>query len=658
MEALWFSFAFAISIILPACQTEIKEVKVTRMEIARETIIETVVETVVERQTMVEKQTIVELVTPTPAPEPEKERRLVICTGQEPDTLFKPATMMVTSEQVLSAIYDGPIDSRSFGYQPVILDKLPSLADGDTVLQTVTVEAGSRVVDDAGEPVILEDGVTVRPAGCHSSDCAVVFDGIPVEMEQMVVTFKLKEGILWSDGEPLTTHDSVYGFKLASDPDLPLSTYTADRTASYEASDSFTTVWTGLPGYSDSTYFDNFWHPFPEHAWADMTALELQEAEKSSRKPLGWGPFVIEEWIAGEHVTLRKNELYWRSAEGLPRFDRVIYRFVGENSNANIAALLAGECDIVDQTSHLDDQAELLLELQASGQVKAMFVTGTLWELVVFGINPVEGYERPDFFEDVRVRRAIAHCADRQAVVDTVMYGQSIVLDTYIPPLHPLFNPDVPHYEFDVAQGAALLEAVGWIDDDGNPETPRIAQDVEGVTDGTLLEFNYWTTNAAQRQQATQVLQASLAECGIKVNLEFWNPSQFLAAGADSPLFGRRFDAVQFGVPTGVEPPCEWLLGSEIASEDNAWTGVNISGWSDLAYDAACKTALQSLPGTLEHEQNHREAQRIFAEQLPLLPLYLRLKLGATRPDMQGFIIDPTEDSAFWNIEEFELDAD
>jgi peptide/nickel transport system substrate-binding protein len=564
---------------------------------------------------------------------------------------------MQAANQVQQAVYDGPIDSRTFGFQPVILEKLPSLADGDAVLETITVETGDLVVDDAGNPVMLEEGVLVRPAGCHNAECAVAYDGTSLEMEQMVVTFKLIEGILWSDGEPLTAYDSVYSYEVNADPDTPASRYTIDRTASYEAPDDLTVIWTGLPGYRDSQYHINFWTPFPEHVWGDYTALELLEAEESSRMPLGWGAYVIDEWVAGDHITLHKNDLYWRADEDLPKFDTVIYRIVGENSNANIAALLAGECDVVDQTSHLDDQAELLLELQAASQVNATFVTGTVWEHADFGIVSWQDYERPDFFGDVRTRRAIAHCIDRQAIVDTVMYGQSVVLDTFLPPDHPLFNPDVMHYEFDVEQGSQLLEEVGWVDDDGNSSTPRIAQGIAGVPDGTALEFTYTTTAADQRQKATQVMQATLAECGVKINLDYWVDGA-LDDGPDGPLFGRHFDMGQFAFLSGPEPPCWYYISQQITGPADegycGWGCTNSIGWSNEEYDAACNTAIQSLPGTPEYEQYHLEAQRIFAEQLPVVPLYLRLKLAATRPDMKNFVMDPTENSEMWNIEELD----
>ncbi len=665
----WALFALVVfvgSMVLTACEGETKEVQVT--VVVKETVVETVVETVKETVVETVKETVVETVVETvevmvePEPEPVDTgpRTLVICQGQEPDTLYDYGGNMLAGSHILHAVYDGypnGQDNNTFGYQPVILEKLPSVADGDAVLNAVTVEAGDLVVDDAGDPVTLEEGVMVRPAGCASSECAVEFAGDPLEMEEMVVTFKLIEGIMWSDGEPLTVYDSIYAFELVSDPDSTDTKYTTDRTASYEAEDDYTVVWTGLPGYRDSVYFTNFWSPKPQHAWGDFTALELLEAEESTRTPLGWGPYVIEEWVAGDHIRLSKNENYWRADEGLPYFDEVIFRMVGENSNANIAALLSGECDIVDQTAHLDDQSELLLELQASGQLNATFVTGTVWEHADFAVVPVESYDRPDFFGDVRTRRAIAHCMDRQAVVDTVMFGQSIVLDTYIPPEHPLFNTEVPHYDFDVAAGGALLDEVGWLDDDGDPATPRVASGVEGVADGTLLEFNYWTTSATQRMQATQVLQASMAECGIKVNLEYWAAGEYFADGPEGPIFGRHFDIGQFAWLTGVEPSCNLFITQEIAGPPEegfcGWGCSNPTGWSNEEFDLACNAALQSLPGTPEYDENHLTAQYIFGEQLPVVPLYLRLKLAATRIDMQGFIMDPTNNSEMWNIEEF-----
>lgn len=639
--------------------------------------VETVVVTEIVEGTPVE---VVVVVTPTPPP--VGERTLVICQGQEPDTLYWYGGSMLAARHVQQAIYDGPIDNRSFGYQAVILEKLPSLADGDAALEVVTVNEGDTVVD-ADQAVVTLDAaadppIMIVPAGETEP---VAYEGGPVELEQLWAEFTLVPGLMWSDGTPLTVSDTTYTFEVAADPDTPTPKFTVDRTASYEAVSDTTVRWTGLPGYKDSVYFTNFWLPFPEHVWGQFTAEELLTAEESSRAPVGWGPYIIEEWVTGDSIRLTKNPNYWRADEGLPYMDNVIFRFVGENSNANIASLLAGECDIVDQTSGLDDQSELLLELQAAGQLVATFVTGTVWEHIDFGIQHLDydnGYnpatDRPDFFSDVRMRRAFAMCMDRQSLIDDILFGQSEVIDVYIPRVHPLFNPDVASYPFDVEAAGALLDEVGWVDHDGDPTTPRVAQGVEGVPDGAVLSVEYETTTAVLRQQVTAIIQRSLADCGIEANIQLYPAGEWFADGPEGKLFGRRFDLGEFAWLTGVEPACqlyksddtpgpfgeEWIpiMDPSVTLTFNGWGGQSQTGFYHPEYDAACNKAITALPGMPEYDEGHLESQAIFADQLPVVPLFLRLKLAAIRPDMCGFIMDPTENSEMWNIEEFDYGPD
>jgi peptide/nickel transport system substrate-binding protein len=207
----------------------------------------------------------------------------------------------------------------------------------------------------------------------------------------------------------------------------------------------------------------NFWGVFPEHAWGQFTAAELKEEESSARLPVGVGPYVIQEWVAGDSMTLTKNPNYYRADEGLPIFETIIVRFAGENSNANIASLLAGECDIIDQTSGLDDQSELLLELQASGQVNPTFVTGTTWEHIDFGIQPIEyddgynqGSDRPDFFSDLRTREAFTLCMDRQARRHHPVRQSIVIITTSRPSTH--CTNVISRREYDPEAGAAPVE--------------------------------------------------------------------------------------------------------------------------------------------------------------------------------------------------------
>ncbi len=635
-----------LSMLLSACATPTPEV-------VRETV---VVEREVEREVEVPVEVEVE-VTPTPGPAaPDEPKTLVVCQGQEPDTLYWYGGSMLAARHIQHAIYDGPIDNRTYSYQPVILEKLPDLDDGDAVVNTVTVQAGDMVVDNSLSPVELAEGMMVRPAGCLSDECAIEFDGEPLEMDQMEVTFELISGLTWSNGDPLTTDDSVYAFELVSDPDTPTSRYTADRTASYTAPTDTTAVWVGLPGYIDSVYFANFWIPLPRALWQEelgLAAADLLEAEESSRMPMGWGAFIITEWVSGDHITVERNPNYWRADEGLPYVDTVIFRFVPD-SNSAVAQLISGECDIVTQDGSLEDQADLLLRLEQEGVVDPIFVTGTVWEHVDFGITPVPEYDRPDFFGDTRVRQAIAYCLDRETVIDTILYGRSIPIAAYIPPEHPLYAGDrLVEYPYDPEAGMALLEEVGWVvGDDG----VRVASGVEGIADGTRLEFNWGSTNATFRIQYMQIHQQDLAGCGIQVNLQNLTAAEWFADGPEGPLFGRRFDMGSFAWLTGVEPPCTLYLSTEIPSEENGWAGQNNPGFINEEFDAACLRAISALPGSDDYVEGHMEAQRIFSEQLPVVPLYLRIKLAATRPEVRGFVMDPTENSEMWNIETLDLD--
>jgi peptide/nickel transport system substrate-binding protein len=655
---------FIISIILAACQPP--------APVASEPIVETLVVTEVVEATPVE---VIQVKTPTP--EPQELRTLVICTG-EPDTLYKFATRFPHELAHLEAIEGGTIDRSSFAYRPVILEKLPSLADGDAELNAVTVREGDTVVDGKGEIVILDSvsdpAIMLTPAGGGNP---IPYQGGEFEMDQLSARFVLLPDLIWSDGTPLTAADSVYAFNLVADPATPGGDKaTVQHTAAYEAIDDLTIIWTGLPGFMSAEYSVHFFSPAPEHIWGQYTPAELLEVEVSHLKPLGWGPYMVEEWVPGESITMNKNPNYFRAAEGLPRFDTLIFRFVGTNTNENVAALLAGECDVVERSTHLDDQTPLLIDLHNAGQVKATFTTGTGWEHIDFGIQHVDyddgyqiGVDRPDFFSDVRTRQAFTMCMDRQALVDELTYGQSIVLDSYVPPQHPLYNPEVTHYDFDIAAGSALLEEVGWVDEDGDPSTSRLAQGVANVPDGTQLAVTYQTVTS--RAPIASILQESLALCGIRVNVQALPPSEVFKDGPEGPLFGRQFDLGGFLWFTGVEPPCNLYLSNDTPGPANAdwtsiqddhsrtfgdreWAGDNHQGFADQAYDTACLTARSSLPGQPEYEIAHLEAQRIFAEQLPVAPLYPRILLAASRPDLCGLIMDPTTTGEFWNIEEFD----
>jgi peptide/nickel transport system substrate-binding protein len=599
--------------------------------------------------------------TATPAP-----RSLTVCLGEEPNTLYPYGGTNAAARSVLSAVYDGPIDMVGYEYQPVILTQLPSLANGDAQINAVPVAAGSEIVNSDGELVLLATGTQVRPAGCRSNDCIITYDGVtPLSLDQMVVTFRIRADLTWSDGTPVTADDSIYAYSLASDVSAVGSTYILDRTQTYEAADANTLQWWGKPGFVDSTYFTNFWAPAPKHQWSQFSASALQTTDLSSRTPMGWGPYVLQEWLPADHITLTKNPNYFLASEGYPKFDTLTFRFIADPNSA-ISELAAGRCDVLDPTIRLDGQAALLQQMQASGQLAASFAPGMIIEWLGLGISPAtydNGYDtlyekdRPEILSDVRARQAIALCMDRQKVVDTALFGLTSVPNSYLPTEHPLYNAAAAAYPFDPTAGAALLYEVGWRDSDGNPATPLQALAVANVPAGAPLQLNYYTTTATQRRQVVEILSQSLAQCGIGLSVQYFSQNDFYSSGPEGLLFGRRFDLIEYAMGVNsIEPPCDWFTTTQIPNAKNKWIGTNVTGYTNPAFDAACTTARQSLPDEASYTDAYRQTQLLFSADLPAIPLYYRLRVAAARPDFCHFDLDPSA-SPLWNIEAFDYGA-
>jgi peptide/nickel transport system substrate-binding protein len=158
----------------------------------------------------------------------------------------------------------------------------------------------------------------IHPPGCRTDECAIEFDGEPFWMERVEVTFLLRDDLAWSDGEPLTPADSVFAFEVASDPATPSDRYLTERTARYHTRGEWGVKWVGLPGFIPSTHFLNFFAPLPRHQLEGRSPASLLRAEETRRSPLGWGPFVVDEWVTGEYIALSRNPHYFRADDGLP----------------------------------------------------------------------------------------------------------------------------------------------------------------------------------------------------------------------------------------------------------------------------------------------------------------------------------------------------
>lgn len=594
---------------------------------------------------------------PTFVPTPLPPKEFTICQAEEPNTLFIYGSPSRAARNVLEAIYDGPVDTPSYRFQPVILEKIPSLADGDVALRTVEVGEGSKVVDINGLVLNLLPGVTVLDATGQEVTFA---SGKVIPMTQVVVTFTLRAGLTWADGQPLTAQDSRYSYELAGEFDTPSLRLLWERTQRYDAVDERTVVWTGVPGYRDTFYFTNFYHPLPRHAWGQVTAGFLLSAEIAQRKPLGWGPFSVEEWVAGDHITLVRNPYYFRAAEGLPYLDRVTFRFVN-NLRQALEWLTTGYCDLITQDviENSEDVTPLLIAAQ-NGQAQLIFSSSSEWEHLDFGIRPASWVRRPNFFGDVRVRQAIAQCVDRERIArEAPLYGQAVVADSYVAPEHPLHaGAQLHRWGYNPEAARSLLDEAGWRDEDGNGI--REAHGVTGIANWTPFTVTLLTTAGyPPHERMAHILAKNLAECGIGLAVEYLPPEEFFADGPDGPVFGRQFDLALFSWQNDLDAPCGLYLSSATPGPENWWMApTNNPGYASAKYDAACQAALNALPGTDDYVRFHREAQYVFSEELPVLPLYFVPKVVAVRPGVTGVALDPGEFLELWNVESFDVARD
>jgi peptide/nickel transport system substrate-binding protein len=359
--------------------------------------------------------------------------------------------------------------------------------------------------------------------------------------------------------------------------------------------------------------------------------------------------------VPGERIVAERNPHYFRSGEELPYFDEVIFRFLQGETNP-VEAVNSGECDVIARDLlQAGDYGAYRAEADA-GTLTLHAIPGTVWEHLDFGINPVEDYDwRGDFFQDRRVRQAAAHCIDRDSLVEETMAGLSAPLNAYIHPSHPLYaEAGLEIYPFDPERGIALLDEAGWRDTNGDGVAE--AYGIERIANGTILAFNYTNTESAFRQQVAEMVRTDLAACGFRVyETESVPAAQFFANDEGSPVFGRRFDLTNFAWFADVEPPCHLYLSSQIPTLLNGWSGFNVTGYENEQYDTACVSSQATVPGMDAYRENHLEALRIFNQDLPAIPLFLHAEAALTRPDLEGFRLDPTEPAETWNIEEWRL---
>ncbi len=571
-----------------------------------------------------------------------EQRKLTICLGYEPASLYLYKASTQVEWDILQAIYDGPFDIVNGEINPVILESIPSIENGGMVINTVLVKEGELILNTAGEQVPLTAGVPYQPNGCSSADCAVLWDGItPVTMEQAAIFFKLKNNLLWSDGTPLTAADSAYSYTLAADPATPSDKNSVEQLSSYTALDDTTVQAVLLPGLIPQKPEAYFFSPLPMHSWEGYSAAEIADADLANQTPLGWGAYQITEWDEGS-ILLEKNPYYFRSDEGLPYFDQLEFRFVSTEGDANIASLefdyapyeileynwssdgetiYTDQCDVADSTVDFSDQYDVmdyLLGYYLTPALQVNFLPNSI--LQGLWLNP----QRPEVAD---LQPVISLCLDRTYIDSKTNFTMAFPTDS-------LFDISSKEDGYSPEAAAQMLEDMGWIDDDGSNNTARVAQNVSSVADGTSLVLTLTVPDTPFYERESAAVQASLQDCGIQTEIETIPTWEFQAQ--DGPLASGDFDIIPFSqyIPTGF--PCNSL--------NEEWLAFVLPGIEKIEQiQQLCKNA-----GLID-----KEMQTQIEKALPMIPLFYQADVSIARSDMCGFTPTVGTSSDLWNLEEF-----
>ena len=382
----------------------------------------------------------------------------------------------------------------------------------------------------------------------------------------MVLTIKLNQDAMWSDGTPVTAEDYVFTYEMTMDDGNigVQSRYPFDPFVdSFVALDDYTIQISLNQVYGGWVNGLNL-NPLPKHILGPIYEAEgsIDDAEWNWNPTVGTGPFVLTEWASASHLAFEANPNYWR---GAPKLDKLFIRIVPDDE-AQMAALATGDADVgvyltAADKPDIDAMGNVELVSVSSGWVESWFFNIISEELgAANGLQP--GHVA---LQDKRVRQAIAMGMNRQLIIDELFYGLYEIPGTFWYD-SPYENPDIDPWPFDPEAAMALLDEAGWIDSNGDGTRDK---------DGVELVIQYSTTAGNVNREATGVLaQQMLSEIGVGVEIlnysydVIWN-----SFGDGGPVALGQYDIAEWStIPADFPDPNDpgWLC-DEIPSEDNPY---------------------------------------------------------------------------------------
>ncbi|MBI4863787.1 MAG: peptide ABC transporter substrate-binding protein [Candidatus Riflebacteria bacterium] len=473
-----------------------------------------------------------------------------------------------------------------------------------------------RVPDLAVEvPTLANGGIRLTPDG------------------GMTTTYRIRPDARWSDGVPVTASDFIFAHEVVMDPRQPvISRDAARRVLRLEAPGPRTLVvrWKGRYAYSNDY---RVLRALPRHALEPIYRADPVRYHENgwAKAPLANGPFRLESWVPGDRLTLVPNPC-WRGPG--PMLRRVTYRVIPSTAS-QIVNVVSGSVDALSTLSISLDQA-LDLRERWGHRVRAVISPGLAWEHIDLKVDD-------PLLSDPRVRKAILYGIDRHGIARNLFLGQVTVADTWLPPGHYAHRPVLAGVRYDPDGARRLLDEAGY----------RPGADGVRVGPAGRLALEFVTTAGhGAREQVQQIVQLQLAAIGIQVKIRNVPGKVFF-----SERIRRRSFRHLAMLAWTMSPISDGLFiwsSRMVPSEANGWQGQNASGWRN---DRATQL-LERVQTTLEESERAgllAEVQRLWAQDLPSIPLFFRANVSVVSPRLVGWKPTGTHVPETWNIHEWRL---
>jgi len=424
----------------------------------------------------------------------------------------------------------------------------------------------------------------------------------------IAVTYKINPKATWGDGMPVTTKDVVFTWKVGRHPKTGVSDMEFYRSLyKIDAIDDKT-----FTLHFDKLTFEynaiNGLNLLPAHVdevnFADPAAYKNRTAydTDTTNEGLYFGPYLISEVVSGSHVALEPNP-HWYGKK--PYFNRIVVRVI-ENTAALEANLLSGGIDMIAGELGLTIDQAIAFEKRHGRKYNILYKPGLIYEHIDLNLdNPI--------LKDLRVRKALLHAIDRNAISQRLFAGRQPVAHSSVNPLDWVYDKGVKTYAFDQKAAARLLNEAGWT---------QWKKGFRYNAKGEKLTLELMTTAGNRtRELVEQVLQSQWKGVGIDVRIKNQPARVFFGLTVTERKFTGLAMFAWISAPENV--PRTTLHSAHIPTPNNNFAGQNYTGFKNAEMDEV----LEKIEVELDRNKRlglWKRLQDIYVAELPVIPLYFR----------------------------------